>query len=114
MQQTDIMPSILDYLGYPRPFVAFGNSIFQQDVTRFDMSMISNSYQLIEGDYALQWDGADKFVLYNYKSDPLLKQQIELTDKDTIDSMKNLLKAIVQQYNNRMIENRLTSHNTWK
>jgi phosphoglycerol transferase MdoB-like AlkP superfamily enzyme len=109
MQQTDIMPSILDYLGYPKSFVAFGNSVFQKGVPRFDMSMISNSYQLVEGDYALQWNGASKFVLFNYVKDPLLTRQVETDERETAENMELLLKAIIQQYNNRMIENRLTS-----
>jgi hypothetical protein len=108
------MPSILDYLGYPRPFVAFGNSIFQPEVPRFDMSMFSNSYQLIRGEFALQWDGADNSVVYNYKNDPLLTKQVQSADKETADSMMQLLKAIIQQYDNRMIDNRLTAPSTWK
>ncbi|NVO21611.1 MAG: sulfatase-like hydrolase/transferase [Bacteroidetes bacterium] len=108
MQQIDIMPSILDYLGYNKSFICFGQSIFRQEATRFDLSMISNSYQLISGNYALQWNGFDKLALYNYKDDPLLTHPIELTEKETAQTMLQFLKAIKQQYNTRMIENRLT------
>jgi hypothetical protein len=57
----------------------------------------------------LQWNGVDKFALYNYKQDPLLEKQIPPDHQGSTLIMERLLKAIIQQYNNRMIDNRLTA-----
>jgi hypothetical protein len=43
-----------------------------------------------------------------------LKKQVVAIEKDTAENLERTLKAIVQQYNNRMIENRLTTHQVWK
>jgi len=107
MQQTDIMPTILDYLGYPGTFIAFGNSVFDKQSPRFGLSRVSESYQLVMGDHVLQWNEAKKPELYNFKSDPLLGKSLELPA--VTDSLQLLLKSVIQQYNNRMIENRLIS-----
>lgn len=56
-QQTDIMPTILDYVGNREPFVAFGNSLFDTAATRFSVSYLSGLYQLIDDDHCVIFDG---------------------------------------------------------
>ena len=107
IQQTDIMPSILDYLGYSRPFFAFGNSAFDTGSSHFNLTAISNSYQLIQGNYSLQWSENTMPVLYDFSKDPLLARNISAAEPETSRRMEQLLKGVTQQYNNRMIENRL-------
>ncbi len=106
-QQTDIMPSVLHYLGYSKPFVAFGNSVFDTTAIHAAVSSINGSYQLIQNGWALQWDGTDKTQLYHFESDSSLSvNQADKQPKKTND-MENLLKAYIQQYNNRLIDNRM-------
>jgi phosphoglycerol transferase MdoB-like AlkP superfamily enzyme len=108
VQQTDILPSVLDYLHYKGKFVAFGHSVFDSTASRFNVTFLNDSYQIIRGDYAMQSDGKSIRALYNYKNDPLLK--LNLMQKEPIKSkeMETFLKAVIQQYNNRMINNKLT------
>lgn len=108
VQQTDILPSVLDYLHYKGKFVAFGYSVFDSTASRFNVTLLNDSYQIIRGDYAMQFEGKSVRALYNYKKDPLLK--LNLMQREPIKSkeMEKFLKAVIQQYNNRMINNKLT------
>ena len=107
VQQTDIMPSILHYLRYPRPFIAFGNSAFDQQASHFNLTAIGNSFQIITGDYSLQLCENTDPVLYNFSRDKLLTTNRASVEPDTSRQMEYLLKGLIQQYNNRMIDNRL-------
>jgi phosphoglycerol transferase MdoB-like AlkP superfamily enzyme len=108
VQQIDIMPSILGYLNYDKPYFAFGNDLFsKKDTTNFVVNYNNNIYQLLQNDYLLQFDGEKTRAVYNYKTDSLLEQNL-LGEVKEQDKMETLLKAIIQQYIVRMTENRLT------
>jgi phosphoglycerol transferase MdoB-like AlkP superfamily enzyme len=107
-QQTDIMPSVLDMLHYPKPFIAFGNSVLRTEEPHFDLSYLNGNYQLIEGTFAWQTDHLVSSALYDFGSDSLLKKNISISAKKTATDMDKMLKSIIQQYNNRVIENKLS------
>lgn len=86
MQQTDIMPTLLDYLGIPARTVCFGTSAFRNPRDGWQIAYGNGYYQLETNDGKVA----------------VLGQEKEEGDGDI-----GLLKAIVQQYNGRMIENRL-------
>ena len=109
VQQTDIMPSILQLLDYDRPFIAFGESVFDFNVRRFSVTFLNGTYQLIKNNYVLQWDGEKKFSLYNIIEDPQLNHNLAGNEDSATKNNKYLLKAIIQQYNNRLIKNNLTA-----
>ena len=56
----------------------------------------------------MQFDGKSILALYNYKKDPLLKQNLMQREPIKSKEMETFLKAVIQQYNNRMINNKLT------
>jgi len=107
VQQTDIMPSVLDYLGFTKPFIAFGSSFLARKAPRFGLSRVSGSYQLIRGDFVLHWNESDQAELFNYRKDPQLLTPVTRAEPGKAQEMELFLKAVIQQYNNRMIENRL-------
>ncbi len=109
VQQTDIMPSILQLLDYDRPFIAFGESVFDFNARRFSVTFLNGTYQLVKNNYVLQWDGEKNFSLYNIIEDPQLKHNLADTKDSATINNKYLLKAIIQQYNNRLIKNNLTA-----
>lgn len=106
-QQTDIMPSVLHFLRYSKPFVAFGNSVFDTNAAHAAVSCINDSYQLVRNGWALQWDGTTKTQLYHFAADSSLTHNLADENPSQRVEMENLLKAYIQQYNNRMINNRL-------
>lgn len=107
-QQTDIMPTLLDMLNYPKPFIAFGSSVFRNDEPRFSLSFLNGNYQLIQNGYCWQTDHALSSALYHFENDSLLKQNIAGKQKNITNEMDQLLKSVIQQYNNRMIGNKLS------
>ncbi len=107
-QQTDIMPTVLDMLHYPKPFIAFGSSVLRTEEPRFSINYLNGNYQLIQNGYAWQTDLNVSSALYNFEKDSLLTRNLAETQKDIATEMDKLLKSVIQQYNNRMIENKLS------
>ncbi len=107
-QQIDIMPSVLGYLGYNRPYVAFGQDLFHTaDNETWAVNYLNGIYQYVKGDYLLQSDGPNAKALYNYKSDRLLKHNLLSKKQDIYNAMQRELKAIIQSYMQRMENNAL-------
>ena len=104
-QQIDIMPSVLGYLNYPHPYVAFGNNLFDPSAKRFAINYLEESYQFLSGDYALYMTDDKLNAIYNRKEDPELRNNLLGTIE--LPEEQQLQKAFIQQFNNRMAENRL-------
>jgi phosphoglycerol transferase MdoB-like AlkP superfamily enzyme len=107
-QQTDIMPTLLDMIHYPKPFMAFGGSLLRGNEPRFNLSFLNGNYQLIREGYVYQTDFNLSNALYNFENDSLLTINLIRHQKNIVSENDRLLKAVIQQYNNRMIENKLS------
>jgi phosphoglycerol transferase MdoB-like AlkP superfamily enzyme len=107
-QQTDIMPSVLGYLQYPEPYLAFGRDIFSEKGTPLAFNYKDNAYQLFQDDHVLVYDGTRSIGLYNFKNDELMQDNLLEKMPELVGKMENKIKGVIQQYNNRMIEDRLT------
>jgi phosphoglycerol transferase MdoB-like AlkP superfamily enzyme len=107
-QHVDIMPSVLGYLHYDEPFLAYGRNVFATDREPFAFQYKDNAYQLIKDDFLFQFDGKKALALYNFKTDKLLKKNMLNNEPELAREFESKTKAIIQQYNNRMIEDRLS------
>lgn len=107
-QQIDILPSVLGYLKYDKPFVAFGRDVFDNTQIPFIINYTSSTYQLFIGDFLYLYNGISSTGLYKYKTDSLLNNNLLGKYFDIEIMMEAKLKAIIQQYNTRMIDDRLT------
>ncbi len=105
-QQTDIMPTVLAYLHYSKPFVAFGNNLFDNDIERFTLNYNNDVYQIAIGDSVAYFDGQKLIGLYNRAEDPSLR--LNLREDSRGVALERKAKAYIQHYNNRMINNDLT------
>lgn len=105
-QQIDIMPSVIDYLQIKTKMVTYGKS-FQSD-KNFVVYFLDNVYHYIDGDYYLAFDGKKAIGLYNFKTDELLKNNLLKTNPAKVEEMEKFIKAYVQSFNMRVIENKLT------
>ena len=107
VSQTDIMPSVLDGLGYNAPYFAFGEDALSAD-KQHNYAVCYNHpvFQIMSDSLLLQFDGQQTTAIYNYATDPLLQQPIEANDDS--EEMVRYLKAYIQQYTSRMINNQLT------
>jgi phosphoglycerol transferase MdoB-like AlkP superfamily enzyme len=106
-QQIDIMPSILSYLNYDKPYIAFGHDVITSDPDKFVVNYNNPFYQLFRDDYFMQFDGEKARSLYLFKTDSLLENNLVGNIPEQTE-MENLLKSIIQQYMERMTSNNLT------
>lgn len=107
IQQIDVMPTVLSYLNYPKPFLAFGENAFTQNRLNFSF-YYNNGYYWIEHNYLLFFDGERSRALYDYKKDRLFKDNLIKTEHAIVNKLERHLKAFIQQYNNRLTRNQLT------
>ena len=115
-QQSDIMPTVLGYLGYDRPYVAFGQDLLQTaDDDTWAVNHTNGIYQYVKGDYVIQFDGEKLIAAYNYKTDWFMKKNLlkqgagskEQGAGGEFGQMLRELKAIIQSYMQRMVNNEL-------
>lgn len=109
-QQIDIMPTVLRYLGYDQPFLAFGKDLLHtapQDT--WAVSQENNVYQYVKGSYLLQMteDGTVK-GLYDLQADWFLQHNLKDQETQVVESLKPTLQALIQDYMIRMTEDQLT------
>ena len=108
-QHIDIMPTVLSYLGYDKPYVAFGCDLLTTaDDDTWAVNYQGGIYQYVKGDYLLQFDGERSKALYRFRTDLLLKQNLVAKEPKVANAMELQLKAIIQSYMTRMNENKLT------
>lgn len=109
VQQSDIMPTVLDYVGYKGKFMAFGNSIFDSTAQRFAFNYHSSDYLLINKDFALIYNGGRTVGLYEYQRDSSLSVNKMAEYPDITASMQDKIKAIIQVHHHAMINNKLVA-----
>lgn len=108
VQQADIMPAILNYLHYRKPYFAFGSDMLHYSDDHFVVHFIDGLYQVVVGDHILKFDGKKSVELYNYRSDRLLTKNLINTGLPVQAKLETYVKAFIQQYNAHMITNTLT------
>jgi len=107
IQQIDIMPTVLDYLHYKKSFYSLGNSVLTGN-DHFAVNYMSGVYQLIQDNYTYLFNGEESIGLYNLRTDSMLHHNLINIEPIQEKKMKNKLKAIIQTYNNSLINNKMT------
>ena len=106
-QQIDIMPTVLGYLGYDKPYVAFGCDLLHTpDEETYAVNYLDGIYQFFKGDYMIQFDGEKTIAVYAFKTDVLLKHNL-VGKVPQQAAMERELKAMIQQYMERMNHNQM-------
>jgi phosphoglycerol transferase MdoB-like AlkP superfamily enzyme len=106
-QQIDIMPTVLEYTGYDKPFIAFGKSLISTPAEEsYAVNYTNEVYQYYKENYVLLFDGEKSIGLYDIHHDPLMSKNI-IGKVCVTEQMELKLKAIIQQYMARMVNNRL-------
>lgn len=111
VQQIDIMPTLLNYLHYPKPYFAFGFDAFSPNNNNFAVNNNDGVYNLYYQQYLLVSDGKKSTGLFNVYTDRLLKKNLIQTMPSLQKTMETKLDAFIQQYTNRMIDDALTIKN---
>lgn len=107
-QQIDIMPTLLHLLGHPHPYVAFGQDMLgcPADST-WAVSYANGIYQFVRDGHLLQFDGSAATALYDIRTDWMLRHNLVGREAERQADMEQMLKAVVQQYMQRMNQNQL-------
>ena len=100
-QQIDILPSVLDYLHYPKPFYALGNSIFHNPHP-FAITYFNQQYVWVENDFVLKWIQERDQYLFNKRVDSACLQPIQHKQKEAL--LKHL-QSFIQVYRNDLNKN---------
>lgn len=111
-QQIDIMPTVLNYLGYDKPFLSFGKSLLSDSLkSNYAVNWINGQYQYYKDHYLLLFDGNKSTALIDIHHDILCKKNLLGTLPVIQEDMERELKAIIQQYMSRMLQDRLVPEN---
>jgi phosphoglycerol transferase MdoB-like AlkP superfamily enzyme len=108
-QQIDIYPTLLDMMGYQKPFRSWGRSLINdKQVPPFVIKYGSNLYQFMCGNYICTFDGK-KAVGFYYANDKAMKNNLISKRNAAMDMLELRCKAFVQDYMDRIIDKRLTT-----
>ena len=106
-QQIDIMPSVLSYLNYDEEYIAFGNNLLDDSYESFAFNTNGDTYNLYMKDHILEMIDNKPVGLYNYKEDLFLENNLMGKEPELEKQMEEKLKAIIQTYNSRLIDNNM-------
>ena len=93
VSQIDIMPSVLNFLGYDKPYFAFGEDCLTQP-KKHPWAVIYNH---------------PLFEILSPESEVVMNERTPANEEEEV--MLRYLKAFIQQYTDRMINNQLTIEN---
>ena len=104
-QQIDLGPSILSALQVNDTLFSFGRNLFDTLSEPAFISYFNLTYQYCDGTYLVQSDGETSFGIYKPMSDPELRDNLigRLQCADVFEK----LHKFIDEYNNRMINNKL-------
>ena len=97
--QTDIYPSIVDLIGYNKPFRSWGRSLVGNDASETPRVINSpgNIYQYMEGNYTYIFDGEKFSGIFAIEDTGLENNMISKTNPEIQKGMENC-KAYIQDY----------------
>ena len=106
-QQIDIMPTVLSYLNFDEEYIAFGNDLLDDSYESFAFNTSGSTYHLYMKDHILEMIDNKSIGLYNYKTDIFLEKNLLGKEPELQTQMEEKLKAIIQTYNSRLLDNNM-------
>ena len=108
-QQIDILPTLMGMLHYPKPYFAFGIDLLNTPAENtWAVNYLNGIYQYVKHGHVLQFDGQQTKAVYAL-TDSLMQHDVKGKVPQQ-QQMERELKAIIQQYMERMTQDRLTPH----
>jgi phosphoglycerol transferase MdoB-like AlkP superfamily enzyme len=106
-QQIDIYPTLLDMIGYQKPFRSWGRSLISEKVVPpFVVKYSGNVFQYMSGKYVCTFDGT-KIVGYYHKDDKNLEHNLIKQKTNEMELIGTRCVAFVQDYMERVIDKKL-------
>jgi phosphoglycerol transferase MdoB-like AlkP superfamily enzyme len=111
-QQIDIMPTILDLLGYGKPFFAFGKSAFDTIAPDLAVAFKQDQHQLFLDSILIGMDKGEPTFVYKPQTDILLHRNLLNDPNVDISAHKAHLRTFMLNYTKALKENKMT-YETW-
>lgn len=106
-QQIDIYPTILDMIGYQKPFRSWGRSLFdKKDMAPYVINSTGNIYQFMKGNYICLFDGKNAIGFYD-KNDKILAVNLIANRNAEMNDLELSCKAFIQDYMERVVDQKL-------
>lgn len=109
-QQLDIYPTILDIIGYDKPFRSWGSSLINgRAEDRFTISFDANEFTFQAEDYIVRFNGKEVTGFYDVNDKGLEKNLMLKKNKEML-LIEMKCKAFLQDYYERVVNRRLGVH----
>ncbi|HLW32801.1 MAG TPA: sulfatase-like hydrolase/transferase [Aequorivita sp.] len=105
-QQIDIYPTLLDMVGYEKPFRSWGRSLVGDQQTKPFVINGTDYYQLQRGNYICIFNGKKAIGFYAIEDKGLENNLISNRNAE-MDELELFCKAFLQDYFERIIDNKL-------
>ena len=108
-QQIDIYPTLLDMIGYQKPFRSWGRSLISEKrVPPFVIKHSAKVYQYMCGNYICTFDGKKAIGFYD-KDDKGMERNLIKQRNAEMNEIELRCKVFYQDYMERIIDKRLTT-----
>ena len=106
-QQIDLYPTVLDMIGYDKPFRSWGRSLIgDKQVPPFVMRYSSNMYQMMSGHYLCTFDGS-KAIGFFAKDDKALQHNLISNRNAEMNALEIRCQAFLQDYMQKIMDKKL-------
>lgn len=108
-QHIDIMPTVLDFVGYQKPFYAFGESLLKDLRGRAVANWKSNMWQIQNDSMLVRFDGEQVTDVFYLPNDSACRETLIKVDSiPDYQPLLNTLKAQIQTFNADLLKNNMT------
>jgi phosphoglycerol transferase MdoB-like AlkP superfamily enzyme len=108
-QQIDIYPTIMDMIGYDKPFRSWGRSLLDKKASApFVINSTGTVYQFSKGNYICTFDGKKALGFYD-KEDKGLGNNLIKNRNAEMNAIELNCKAFIQDYMERVVGKKLYS-----
>jgi phosphoglycerol transferase MdoB-like AlkP superfamily enzyme len=106
-QQIDLYPTVLDIIGYPKPFRSWGRSLInEKKIPPFAIKYANNTYEFMSGNYICVFDGKKAIGFYD-KDDKVLANNLIKNKNLEMNLLETRCKAFIQDYMARVVDRKL-------
>ena len=107
VQQADIMPTVLDLLGYDQPFFSLGVNAFDATAEHTAIAFKHDQHQLYKNEKLICFDGEHTTFAFDLEKDSLNQNNLIHSDISFSDN-EHFIKAYLQNYSKALLENKMT------
>lgn len=106
-QQIDIYPTLLDLIGYDKPFRSWGRSLVaDDDVVPFAINYNASQYHMLRGNYICTFDGKQATGFYDI-NDKSLERNLIANRTPEMDETEKACRAFLEDYFERIVDKKL-------